>query len=386
MSYGIGHTMADVERPSPLSDIILDKLPPVLSAAERSDSHQTLIAMRRLIAAVRDVAPALAEALNKRLFADRPDTLGIRRLGSSSAGAKAVAPLDPDTNIRLLRPIMLVDEQPPVLPDDVNAALRDFIAEQEAGERLIQAGLLPRSTILLSGPPGVGKTMLARWVGAQLHLPVMQIELASIVSSYLGRTGQNLKEVLDHARTSRMVLLLDEFDAVAKRRDDHTDLGELKRIVSVLLKELEEWPGPSVIIAATNHAELIDPAIFRRFQLKITLPPPDAARAAQILALHLGAEKVKPGVSELAGELLGGTNGSAIRDLAHEVRRETLLAGSSAEAALLRHLAARCTTQPQRKMFCELARQHLPASASSYARLGEILGVSKSTVHEYLKP
>ncbi len=377
--------MESIERSGELGAVILDRLPPLVAAAERLDQHQVLIALRRLVASIREVVPALAESLNKRLAAERPGSPGIRRLSHAGAGPRTSAPLDPDTNVPLVRAIAQLDDLSPVLPREVEVLLEAFVAEQEASDRLLRAGLLPRSTLLLSGPPGVGKTMLARWLGARLKLEVVQIELASIVSSYLGRTGQNLKEVLDHARTARMVLLLDEFDAVAKRRDDHTDLGELKRIVSVLLKELEEWPGPSIIIAATNHEELIDPAIFRRFQVAIRLSPPDAARATQILELHLGPEKISSPLLTLGGDLLDGTNGSYIRDLAHAVRREVLLGSVAPEPALLQKLAEHCTTTAQRKRFCELARVRLPESARSYSRLAEMLHVSKSTIADYMK-
>src|SRR5690606_672144 len=107
-------------------------------------------------------------------------------------------------------------------------------------------------------------------LAASLAIPLLQLELPSVLSSYLGRTGQNLRSVLDFARSNRVVLLLDEFDAVAKKRDDPRDLGELNRIVSVLLKDLEDWSGPSIVVAATNHEALIDPAIFRRFSMALT--------------------------------------------------------------------------------------------------------------------
>lgn len=207
-----------------------------------------------------------------------------------------------------------------------------------------------------------------------------------MISSYLGRTGQNLHEVLEYARRQRVVLLLDEIDAVAKRRDDQTDLGELKRTVSVLLKELEEWPGPSVVIGATNHPTLLDPAVFRRFQLVITLGTPDASRAREILRMQLGEARPTNKVEELAGELLTGVNGSEIRDVAHDARRACLLENNlNINAALLRALAGRAQTTETRKRFCVLAHELLPASERSYAQLADLLGVSKGTIHNYLK-
>jgi SpoVK/Ycf46/Vps4 family AAA+-type ATPase len=137
--------------------------------------------------------------------------------------------------------------------------------------------------VLITGAPGVGKTMTARYLATELSLPLYTIDLAGLISSYLGRTGQNLRQALDYARRSPSVLLIDEFDALAKRRDDQSDVGELKRIVNVLLLELEQWPNDGMLIAATNHPELLDRAIWRRFDKSITIGLPDIVAREAIL-------------------------------------------------------------------------------------------------------
>ena len=154
-------------------------------------------------------------------------------------------------------------------------AVNRFIRERLHINELRSAGVNPPTSLALMGPPGTGKTTLARWIAKKLCLPFMLLNLASVVTSYLGQTGQNIKKALDRARLEPSVLLLDEFDALGKIRSDDNDVGEMKRIVTVLLQEIERWPDHSVIIAATNLPELIDPAFRRRFSTWIRIPLPD---------------------------------------------------------------------------------------------------------------
>lgn len=138
--------------------------------------------------------------------------------------------------------------------------------------------------MVFTGPPGVGKTLAARWLAVQLHRPLLILDLASVMSSFLGRTGSNLRNVMDYAKSVECVLLLDEFDAIAKRRDDNGEIGELKRLVTVLLQEIDDWPVGGLLVAATNHGSLLDPAAWRRFEVQIDFPLPNREQA--ILAIH----------------------------------------------------------------------------------------------------
>lgn len=155
--------------------------------------------------------------------------------------------------------------------------INTFLKNRKHMEKLINYGLAPSNSLLLYGEPGVGKTFLAKYISCKTELPLITLDLSSTISSYLGKTGKNLKEVLDYAKRSPSILFLDEFDAIAKKRDDNGDLGELKRIVNVLLKELETWPFDCILIAATNHPELLDNAVWRRFNIKIEVEKPDKA-------------------------------------------------------------------------------------------------------------
>jgi hypothetical protein len=367
-----------------LEGVVLEAVPPLYGAAQNGDAHAAIVAMRRLLSRLRDVNPTLAEQLKGRLPGVQSADSVVRRL--SPTDGHASMPRDPDSHAGLVRRVE-TDAIPPVLRDAEASQLRAFLEEHRNAASLERAGLAPRSTLFLIGPPGVGKTMTAAWLASQLGVPLFQVELPALISSYLGRTGQNLREVFDFAREETSVLFLDEFDAIAKRRDDQTDLGELRRVVSVLLKEIEEWPGPSILVAATNHSELIDPAVFRRFQLTVEVQLPGPQEVETILKLHLGALAPSSRVMKLAREMLSGSSGSDIRNVALESRRATALEPElGPDEALLCAMGRRMRTTEQRKRFCRTAPEILLSKKQkSMAALARWLGVGRSTVHGYVK-
>ena len=185
-----------------------------------------------------------------------------------NAGGNPI-PVDNDTHLEMatiLKPNDLINTLP-VLSSMVNERVTNFLNERKNISVLLDRNIKPSSSILLIGPPGTGKTMLARHIAATLNKNLVMLDLSASISSLMGKTGHNLKRVLQFARQNPSVLLLDEFDAIAKKRNDNTDLGEIKRVVNVLLMELEDWPISSVIIATSNHPELLDKAIWRRFDV-----------------------------------------------------------------------------------------------------------------------
>lgn len=366
-------------------EFLLSRLPPLLAASNLADHHQALLATRRLIAHLREFDPRTAEQLNARLFGPEGSLGGLDSRRGDLLGSARAAPVDREGSQPLLRMIKTEEISRPAMPKSIDAVLDALLLEHKSAEQLLRGGLTPRCTVLLSGPPGVGKTMLAQWLASRMGLPLAQIELSAAISSFLGRTGQNIKELMDYARRNQVVLLLDEFDAIAKRRDDQSDLGELKRVVSVLLKELEEWTGPSIIIAATNHKDLIDSAIFRRFQLSIEVPLPDALTVKSIIKLHLGACDISDNILCFAADLLANRSGSNVRDIINSARRDFIINNNNSfERYLLMALGSNLATLEQRRQFCKLAIVYLSKKDSSYARLAEMLGVSKTAVSNYI--
>ena len=161
-----------------------------------------------------------------------------------------------------------------VLPAMVVAEVLELVEEQRRIELLRAHGLEPRHRVLLLGPPGTGKTTLAEAVAEALLVPLAVLRYEAVIGSFLGETGGRLAQVFAWARTRRCVLCLDEFDAIAKERGDEHETGEIKRVVSSLLMLVDEMPAHVVVIAASNHPELLDRAAGRRFELTLRLPAP----------------------------------------------------------------------------------------------------------------
>ncbi len=228
------------------------------------------VLLHRMAKRYRDTSPALSEQVATLIRESPTRATPLRRQ------AETPMPVDVDSRLHLLR----AEEHPHldhdlVLSDVVRSKLNLLVRERQNPEALQKAGLEPTRTAIFVGPPGVGKTMAARWLARELGRPLIILDLAAVMSSYLGRTGSNLRHVLDYAKTIDCVLLLDELDAIAKRRDDRGEIGELKRLVTVLIQQIDDWPSSGLLVAATNHPDLLDPAIWRRFEAKVDFPLPD---------------------------------------------------------------------------------------------------------------
>ena len=141
--------------------------------------------------------------------------------------------------------------------------------------------LEPRHRVLLVGPPGNGKTSLAEAIAEALAVPFFVVRYDAIIGSFLGETASRLRRVFDYARTTPCVLFFDEFDAVGKERGDVNETGEIKRVVTSLLMQVDALPSYTVVIAASNHSELLDRAVWRRFQFRLELPAPTRAQVGR---------------------------------------------------------------------------------------------------------
>ena len=201
----------------------------------------------------------------------------LERKNNSRAITDSLVPLPVDQESRLS--IVDVDYAPEttdlILAPSVEAKLNDFMSTIRNKSKMEEAGLDFNMSLLLYGYPGCGKTSAAKFIASQMRLPLVVARLDTLISSLLGSTSKNIHKIFDFAQKQPCVLFLDEFDAIAKARDDQHEMGELKRVVNSLLQNMDEYCRNGVLIAATNHHELLDRAIWRRFQTVIEMPRPE---------------------------------------------------------------------------------------------------------------
>lgn len=182
----------------------------------------------------------------------------------------------------------------PILDSNLDSAVKDLLEEWNRGEDLAKIGAKPHMRCLIYGGPGVGKTKLARFIANQLGLPCVEARLDGLVSSFLGTTARNIGALFEFANRYRCVLFLDEFDAVAKARDDAQEIGEIKRVVNTLLQSLDARNGRGITLAATNHEHLLDSAVWRRFDARIELGKPGEEARRQMLRQFLKPMRIEP--------------------------------------------------------------------------------------------
>lgn len=322
--------------------------------------------------------PSVASQLNKLLQESPTRQSPLRRQ------AAAPVPVDLESRLQLLRvesnPALEVE---PVWDAGVKRTLEQLISERQRDEELIKQGLSPTRSIIFTGPPGVGKTLAARWVARELHRPLLTLDLSAVMSSFLGRTGANVRHVLDYAKSVDGVLLLDELDAIAKRRDDATDVGELKRLVTVLLQEIDDWPPTGLLIAATNHSDLLDPAVWRRFEMRVDFPMPTDESIRLALETFLGGKRASAAWHDVLAVALRGLSFSDIEREVMLARRSAVIRGVSLEDALSRIVQNRVESLPRRERG-EIALW-LTEAGISQRQVHELTGVSRDTIRKKTK-
>lgn len=332
--------------------------------------------LRRMSRRYQEPLPKLAEGLSTVLRDSPTRSSPLRR-------ENAVAiPVDVDSRMQLVRveevPVLPVE---PIFRAPIREALEQLILEREGTEELFKAGLSPTKSILFTGPPGVGKTLAARWIASQLKLPLLILDLAAVMSSFLGRTGNNLRYVLDYAKGVPCVLLLDEFDSIAKRRDDSGEVGELKRLVTVLLQEIDDWPVSGILIAATNHSELLDPAVWRRFELKLEFPLPNREEIQSAILSSIAELKDKRPLMEALTSLFEGESFSDIERQLLLLRRSAALKREPINE-LLKALIRNSVHALPRKNRGDIAKRLVESGIASQREAHDLTGVSRDTIRK----
>jgi SpoVK/Ycf46/Vps4 family AAA+-type ATPase len=333
------------------------------------------------------------EAAGERKAAER-----IRRALTASAKASAVtaagaaaleARLPVDSESRL----SLADESWPQAGDvevflhpRVREQVSEFLRYVLAADRLVEDGVGVAPSLLMYGPPGCGKTELAKYIAAQLKLPLLTARIDSLVSSFLGSTAKNLRQLFEHTSSRPCVLFLDEFDAIAKLRDDRQELGELKRVVVSLLQNIDAIHGDRVLLAATNHEHLLDPAIWRRFTYRLHIELPDLEARRAMFARFLNAVETR--ALERYAEAGEGLSGSDIRQICEEARRAAIVAQKHGgpEEDVLRRILRRTINDESLStpQLIERAKEKHP-DVFTHRVLASILGMSPGNITHILK-
>lgn len=214
-----------------------------------------------------------------------------------------------------------------VLPAPLRERLQRVILEQRQAFRLREHGLQPRRKLLLIGPPGAGKTMTAAAMAGELKLPLFSVLLDGLLTKFMGETASKLRTVFSAMAETRGVYFFDEFDAIGARRSERNDVGEIRRVLNSFLQFLEEDESEGLIVAATNHPELLDPALFRRFDDVIEYALPSAEVARAILMGRLATFDTASVDWEVATHEAEGLSQADLSRIADEAAKQALLAG-----------------------------------------------------------
>ena len=306
-------------------------------------------------------------------------------------------PVDRETAAPLAEVLFPPDirPDPPLFNSTVSQAIETIIEEWTNFEALSEVGIQPAKTCLIYGAPGTGKTRLALWIAQQLDLPVLVVKLDGLVSSFLGTTARNIGNLFTFANRHRCVLLLDEFDAIAKLRDDPQEVGEIKRVVNALLQNLDARKNAGFSIGITNHPKLLDPAVWRRFEVQLEIPKPDFRIRVEIASHFMPPVPAPDGHLRLIAWFTEGCTGAEIESLVRTYKKASTVRDEDRHGLLetLRQFAtlnsARIEGARRALLFDEpshlfRAMKDDPDLAFSLADIGEVAGKDKSTVSRRL--
>jgi SpoVK/Ycf46/Vps4 family AAA+-type ATPase len=308
------------------------------------------------------------------------------------------APVDRETGAPLADIIFpgRACETLPVFHPELERSVRNLLEEWTYVDRLVSAGVRPALSLMLFGHPGTGKTLLAHHIARSLGYPLIVAKLDGLVSSFLGTTARNISNLFAFASRYQCILLLDEFDAIGKLRDDPNELGELKRVVNTLLQCLDARSLAGFTVAITNHQNLLDPAVWRRFDIRIEIPKPDwNARLLIVRKNFSGVTGFSDNQLRFLAWLLNDSSGSDIEKLADFMKRRLAIhAGKEPFLDSVRaYITLSASLSQNDNRSAVLGSQELLAErlfsdadvAMSQEDLAEFFGKTQSTISRWFK-
>ena len=379
---------------------------PIIQALCRAALAQPSPAVRKQVERLRDslgkegdskAAGALSALLTA---AERTVELAPSRIARSRAqipgetlSRNTQPPVDRETAAPLAEIVFPPETHPrsPIFNETVTSAVASIMEEWSNLAALSDVGVSPARTCLIYGAPGTGKTRLALWIAAQLDLPVVVARIDGLISSFLGTTARNIGGLFAFANRYRCLLLLDEFDAVAKLRDDPQEVGEIKRVVNALLQNLNSRQNLGITIGITNHERLLDPAVWRRFEVQLEIPRPDFRVRMDIARSFMPPVVAPEAHLRLIAWFTEGTTGAEIKSLVRAYKKSTAVHLPEPRPLLdtIRQFAtlnsARIDPKRRELLFGDnvalfKAMNRDTSLAFSYEDIGNIAGKDKSTV------
>ncbi len=292
----------------------------ILDGAVNADRNKVLAYAEQLAAKLEaNGDPRSAEGIRRTVRKGRTRDLEASRMTSA-------LPVDGESRLALADERSYAAGEVRIVFDASSAErVAEFVRNIRGSAELMAGGVNLSPSLLMYGPPGCGKTEIAKYVAAQLDLPLLTARTDSLISSYLGSTAKNLRLLFEHAMSRPCVLFLDEFDAVAKLRDDQHELGELKRVVVSLLQNIDALDSNTVLVAATNHEHLLDRAIWRRFAFRLQIGLPTLVARRTLLEQFLAGQAPPAIPLEDLAIATEGMSGADIRTLCEEARRTAIL-------------------------------------------------------------
>lgn len=254
----------------------------IVEGALKHDQVKILSYTKQLIGKLEEDGEIKAAEKFKKILNNQNETI-LAAMGETRTFS---VPVDSESRTTLADVIYPDSNNTLVILSESNAQKLDsFILSYQNADKLNSLGIGVSNTLLLYGPPGCGKTKCAYLIAKKLNLPLVIARLDSLISSYLGTTAKNIRTLFEFSQKMPCVLFLDEFDAIAKARDDSNELGELKRVVNSLLQNVDAMSSDSLLVAATNHEQLLDSAVWRRFDYKLEIELPDANAITEMIDL-----------------------------------------------------------------------------------------------------
>ena len=279
-----------------------------------------------------------------------------------------------------------IEDEPVFLNKDCMNEIETFLDYYNNRNKIISNGINLPNTLIFYGPPGCGKSKLAQYISKKTDLPLITTRLDGLISSYLGSTAKNIRAIFDYAQSVPCVLFLDEFDAIAKVRDDKNELGELKRIVNSLLQNIDSLQNGSIIIAATNHEQLLDPAVWRRFMFKINILKPDLEVRYNIIKKMMNQTDIKDKHLKIIAELYNNFSGAELEQICNKVKMDSIISKNKIEISnfVEYFLKIKDVSIDNNKDIIKYLNSK-DNKLFSVTSLSEILNISKAYVSQVLK-